>query len=331
MQACDQDRPLWRALFLWLSLVVLWGTASGGELVTYYHNDVTDSPVAATDAKGYYIWRASYEPYGQRIQNGTEYAASIDNDRWFTSHVEDVETGTIYMQARHYDPGVGRFMSVDPVRFTEAEPHTFTRYAYAANSPYRYTDPDGEFINFIVGGVKAAVENVAIQHIEMALGTRDSFSWGELALETAVGTATSGLSTIKNAARVANIASDVASKADEGIVYLRKGPSGERYVGQAKSDERFLKRQGEHNRKTQRTNTYEILGYAKPGKDLDVLEETHIRRQGGLPKDGGSLENKRYQMSDENYKKAGGTESKPQKPAQTAPPPPPPPPVVTSP
>lgn len=213
MQAGRALIALCRVLIASLALGGLWGTALAGELVTYYHNDVAGSPIAATDAKGYYIWRTSYEPYGQRIQNDAEYAASIENNRWFTGHVEDVETGTLYMQARHYDPAIGRFMSVDPIRFVESEPHTFTRYAYAANNPYRYTDPDGEFINFIVGGVKAAVENVAIQHIEMALGTRDSFSWGELALDTAVGTATSGLSTIKNAARVANIASDVSKKA----------------------------------------------------------------------------------------------------------------------
>lgn len=210
MQAAQVLGLVWQRIAAALLLSCLWGTALAGELITYYHNDVAGSPIAATDEKGYYIWRTSYEPYGQRIQNDAEYAASIDNNRWFTGHVEDVETGTLYMQARHYDPTIGRFMSVDPIRFVESEPHTFTRYAYAANNPYRYTDPDGEFINFIIGGVKAAVENIAIQHIEMAMGTRDTFSWGELAFDTTLGAATSGLSTIKNAARVANMASDVA-------------------------------------------------------------------------------------------------------------------------
>ncbi|MFC4314203.1 RHS repeat domain-containing protein [Steroidobacter flavus] len=215
MQAGRALGALCRILIASLALGGVWGTALAGELVTYYHNDVAGSPIAATDSKGYYIWRSSYEPYGQRIQNDAEYAASIDNNRWFTGHVEDVETGTLYMQARHYDPVIGRFMSVDPIRFVESEPHTFTRYAYAANNPYRYNDPDGEFINFIVGGVKAAVENVAIQHIEMALGIRDSFSWGEVAIDAAVGTATSGLSTIKNAAKLAKITKRVTNRGDD--------------------------------------------------------------------------------------------------------------------
>ncbi|MGS0677474.1 RHS repeat-associated core domain-containing protein [Shewanella sp. 125m-1] len=46
------------------------------------------------------------------------------------------------MQARYYDPLIGRFYSNDPVGFKNV--HNFNRYAYAANNPYRYTDPDGK-------------------------------------------------------------------------------------------------------------------------------------------------------------------------------------------
>ena len=47
------------------------------------------------------------------------------------------------MQARYYDPVIGRFYSNDPVGFT-GEVDTFNRYSYVANNPYKYTDPDGE-------------------------------------------------------------------------------------------------------------------------------------------------------------------------------------------
>ncbi len=45
------------------------------------------------------------------------------------------------MQARYYDPVIGRFYSNDPVGFKNI--HNFNRYAYANNNPYKYTDPDG--------------------------------------------------------------------------------------------------------------------------------------------------------------------------------------------
>jgi len=46
------------------------------------------------------------------------------------------------MQARYYDPVIGRFYSNDPVGFT-GDVTSFNRYSYVGNNPYKYTDPDG--------------------------------------------------------------------------------------------------------------------------------------------------------------------------------------------
>ncbi|MEE4244917.1 MAG: RHS repeat-associated core domain-containing protein [Kangiellaceae bacterium] len=62
------------------------------------------------------------------------------------------------MQARYYDPVIGRFYANDPLGFRDI--HSFNGYAYANNSPYKYTDPDGEnpklFAEFVL--------NVAINY-----------------------------------------------------------------------------------------------------------------------------------------------------------------------
>ena len=47
------------------------------------------------------------------------------------------------MQQRYYDPGIGRFLSVDPVTADGKTGALFNRYMYAANNPYRFYDPDG--------------------------------------------------------------------------------------------------------------------------------------------------------------------------------------------
>ncbi len=65
--------------------------------VTYFHNDLAGSPVAATDAGGQVLWRESYRPYGERLVNAP--AASADTV-WFTSRRQDAETGLVYMGAR---------------------------------------------------------------------------------------------------------------------------------------------------------------------------------------------------------------------------------------
>jgi RHS repeat-associated protein len=57
--------------------------------------------------------------------------------------VEDAQTGLDYMQQRYYDPGIGRFLSTDPVTAYEKPMTNFNRYVYALNNPYRFTDPDG--------------------------------------------------------------------------------------------------------------------------------------------------------------------------------------------
>ncbi len=44
---------------------------------------------------------------------------------------------------RYYDPGIGRFLSVDPVTANSSTGSNFNRYWYANNNPYRFKDPDG--------------------------------------------------------------------------------------------------------------------------------------------------------------------------------------------
>ncbi len=75
------------------------------------------------------------------------------------------------MQARYYDPVIGRFYSNDPVGFT-GNAHSFNRYAYANNNPYRYTDPDGRYPESLAewGNFASSSLNLAASGAEMALG-----------------------------------------------------------------------------------------------------------------------------------------------------------------
>ncbi len=47
------------------------------------------------------------------------------------------------LQQRYYDPAIGRFLSLDPVAADTSNGWNFNRYNYAANNPYKFTDPDG--------------------------------------------------------------------------------------------------------------------------------------------------------------------------------------------
>lgn len=105
----------------------------------YYHNDLAGTPLAATDANGNLLWRQGYKPYGERLDP----KAPAEQQPWFTGKAHVEAAGLSYFGARWYDPQLGRFMGVDPRGFDEANVHSFNRYAYANNNPYRFVDPDG--------------------------------------------------------------------------------------------------------------------------------------------------------------------------------------------
>lgn len=135
---------------LLLALAFLAGPSLAGTLTfdSYYHNDHLGSPVAATDERGDLLWRAHFRPYGERQENPTD--AAFGNVG-YTGHTQDADSGLVYMQARYYDPLIGRFMAVDPAEVNPESAISFNRYAYANNSPYGFIDPDGRHPAFLWG------------------------------------------------------------------------------------------------------------------------------------------------------------------------------------
>jgi RHS repeat-associated protein len=75
-----------------------------------------------------------YHAFGSSIEG------EID-DAGYTGHKFDTDLGLTYMQARYYDPMIGRFYSNDPLDFRDV--HSFNRYSYVNNNPYKYYDPTG--------------------------------------------------------------------------------------------------------------------------------------------------------------------------------------------
>jgi RHS repeat-associated protein len=67
--------------------------------------------------------------------------------------------GLINMNARLYDPALGRFLSPDPYVQAPDFSQSFNRYSYCLNNPLKYTDESGEYCLFddllagLIGGV----------------------------------------------------------------------------------------------------------------------------------------------------------------------------------
>ena len=106
------------------------------------HSDHLGSSVAMTSNHGGLVNRQIYSPFGLTLDGNDP--ADLRNEAGFTGHIRDSATGLSYMQARYYDPVIGRFLSVDPVGFLDTgNPAMFNRYAYALNEPINMFDPDG--------------------------------------------------------------------------------------------------------------------------------------------------------------------------------------------
>jgi RHS repeat-associated protein len=68
-------------------------------------------------------------------------------DRGYTGQLHNNlpsnDLGLIYMNARYYVPGIGRFASADTIVPAPTNPQSFNRYSYSFNNPLNYTDPNG--------------------------------------------------------------------------------------------------------------------------------------------------------------------------------------------
>jgi RHS repeat-associated protein len=95
------------------------------------------SQVAITNTATQPITQRRETPYG--APRGTNPA--WPTPRGFVDGIND-PTGLTHLGAREYDPGIGRFVSVDPVLNT-ADPQQMNGYAYANNNPATNSDPSG--------------------------------------------------------------------------------------------------------------------------------------------------------------------------------------------
>ncbi|HEV7775845.1 MAG TPA: RHS repeat-associated core domain-containing protein [Luteibacter sp.] len=105
--------------------------------MTYYYTDAQGTALATADAQGNLVTTADYRPYGEQAL-GTATAGPA-----YTGHVNDADTGLVYMQQRYYDPEIGRFESIDSVRPDAGNYFEFNRFSYVEDNPINRVDQDG--------------------------------------------------------------------------------------------------------------------------------------------------------------------------------------------
>ena len=161
--------------------MVMQRTGSGSWTYYVIGRDYLGSITHIATISGSLVNEYSYDAWGRmrNPQTLTPYAStsqpSLLLGRGYCGHEHLSNFGLINMNARLYDPVLGRFLSPDPYVQAPDFSQNFNRYAYALNNPLKYRDESGEFIGTILTilfQLPTAINNSIIKPIK-----GDSFSW----------------------------------------------------------------------------------------------------------------------------------------------------------
>ncbi len=137
------------------------------ENIYYFGRDHVGSITSIISQEGEVLERYLYDAWGnRRVIDDTSAKASVYYplanlerimpellykplfDRGYIGEEHLDQFGLINLNARLYDPVLGRFLSPDPYVQAPENLQNFNRYAYGLNNPLMYLDPDGEKIKW---------------------------------------------------------------------------------------------------------------------------------------------------------------------------------------
>ena len=184
----------------------------------YYVLNAQGDVIALADQNSNLIAKYSYDPWGKLLsvtpngwldeQNAYYLEVAEANPLRYRGYYYDAETGFYYLQSRYYDPEIGRFINADSYASTDATGLLSTNmFAYCENDPVNRSDPSGEFWNIVAGAALGAGMEVLTQ---LATGTKlRDINWVDVAVQGAVGAASSFTIGFKVASKALNLAVNI--------------------------------------------------------------------------------------------------------------------------
>jgi RHS repeat-associated protein len=108
-----------------------------GTATHYYHYDGLSSTRLLSDISGTITDTYIYDAYGLLLDS----TGSTSNPYLYRGEQYDPELKAYYLRARYYQPGIGRFVTTDPVEGSRSMPITQHRYLYGNADPVNNLDP----------------------------------------------------------------------------------------------------------------------------------------------------------------------------------------------
>ena len=121
------------------SNVAVRSNKSGTSALSWLAADQHGTCSVAMDATTQAVTKRYTTPFGASRTGGT---GTWPDDKGFLGKSADSSSGLTHLDAREYDPVIGRFISVDPVLET-TDGQTLNGYTYASANPATFSDPTG--------------------------------------------------------------------------------------------------------------------------------------------------------------------------------------------
>jgi len=144
---------------------------AGNWNIYYICRDYQGSITHIVNANGSLKQELSYDPWGRLRDPNSQLVYVVGAEptlflaRGYTGHEHLSVFGLINMNARLYDPALGRFLSPDSYVQSPDNSQSFNRYSYCLNNPLKYSDPTGLLTwNDVIAGF-AFIAGVALEFV----------------------------------------------------------------------------------------------------------------------------------------------------------------------
>ena len=164
-------------------------TASGSTNY-YYRKNLQGDIVEIYKDNGTLCAEYAYDAWGNcTILSATDNIGEINPYR-YRGYYWDGEVKLYYLNARYYDPQVGRFISQDDISYLDPETlNGLNLFAYCLNNPVMGYDPEGTFwFTFLTAAIGAVVGAIS-GAIDYAINHEGEFDQNELWKNVAAGAA----------------------------------------------------------------------------------------------------------------------------------------------
>jgi RHS repeat-associated protein len=152
-------------------------------LVRYQHDNHLGSAYLELDEAGNVISYEEYYPYGSTSYQAGRSAAEVGLKRYrYTGKEHDNEIGLYYHGARYYVSWLGRWISCDPSGLEDG----VNLYTYVQNRPTIANDPNGKWLNIVVGALIGAAVGAGVELARQAISGED-INWGRVGASAAGG------------------------------------------------------------------------------------------------------------------------------------------------